>query len=212
MLTLLLLKAYLNSTYRGVIEFVEVSDELKKRIGLTSFPRYSTLKKPADWTCVQDIVDGMLLELVQRFAADEREVAIDSTEFKTTCASAQFRTKWGRNRPRFIKVSVSVAATSLLPSSVVLGWGPSNDKQDAPDLLVRASNVNHPDRLYADAGYDADWVHQFCRQTWNVESVIKPAAHRSDGVLNGDYRSQMTDKYLKKNMEAGGWWNHSRAV
>ncbi len=77
LLTLLVLKAYLKTTYRGVIEFVEVSDELKKRIGLSSFPHYSTLKKFADWTCVQDIVDGMLLELVQRFAADEKEVAIE---------------------------------------------------------------------------------------------------------------------------------------
>lgn len=63
---------------------------------------------------------------------------------------------------------------------------------------MKASNVNHPDRLYADAGYDADRVHQFCRETWNVESVIKPAVHRSDGGLNGEYRSQMTDEYLKK--------------
>lgn len=68
---------------------------------------------------------------------------------------------------------------------------------------MKASNVNHPDRLYANAGYDADWVHPFCRETWNVESVIKPAVHRSDGVLNGDYRSQMTDKYLKKH---GSQW------
>lgn len=86
-----------------------------------SFPHYSMLKKFADRTCVQDIVDGMLLELVQRFAADEKEVAIDSTGFKTTCASTHFRTKSGRNRTKFIKVSVCVMATSLLPSSVVLG-------------------------------------------------------------------------------------------
>lgn len=205
LLTLLVLKAYLKTTYRGVIEFVEVSDELKKRIGLSSFPHYSTLKKFADRTCVQDIVDGMLLELVQRFAADEKEVAIDSTGFETTCASAHFRTKSGRNRTKFIKVSVCVMATSLIPSSVVLGWGPSNDKQDAPDLLVKASNVNHPDRLYADAGYDADWVHQYCRETWNVESVIKPAVHRSDGGLNGEYRSQMTDEYLKKKSYGRRW-------
>ncbi len=95
--------------------------------------------------------------------------------------------------------------TSLLPSSVGLGWGPSNDKRDAPDLLVKASNVTHPDRLYTDAGYDADWVHQFCRETWNVESVIKPAVHRSDGRLNGKYRSQMNEEYLKKKSDGRRW-------
>lgn len=205
LLTLLVLRAYLKTTYRGVIEFVEVSEELRKRIGLTSLPHYSTLKKFADRSSVLEIVDAMLLELVQRFAADEKEAAIDSTGFETTSASAHFQTKTGRKRSKFVKVSVCVMATSLIPSSVVLGWGPSNDKQEAPELLAKATNVNQPERLYGDAGYDADWVHQFCRETWNVESVIKPAVHRSDGGLNGVYRPQMVEEYLKEKSYGRRW-------
>ena len=81
---------------------------------------------------------------------------------------------------------------SLLPSSVALSWGPGNDKSEAPEVLAKAANVNRPAVLFADAGYDAEWVHEFCHEDWQVESVIKPAVHRSDGQLNGAYRSQMT--------------------
>jgi hypothetical protein len=197
LLTLLVLRAYLKTTYRGIIEVLEVSDALRQKLGLTQVPNYSTLKKFADRSSVLEIIDALLLELVRQFAAQDTEAAVDSTGFETTSASAHFQSKTGRKRSKFVKVLVCVMASTLIPSSVVLGWGPSNDKQDAPDLLVKASNVNQPQVLYADAGYDADWVHQFCRETWNVESIIKPAVHRSDGGLNGVYRPEMTEENLK---------------
>jgi hypothetical protein len=197
LLTLLVLRAYLKTTYRGIIEVLEVSDALRQKLGLTQVPNYSTLKKFADRSSVLEIIDALLLELVRQFAAQDTEAAVDSTGFETTSASAHFQSKTGRKRSKFVKVLVCVMASTLIPSSVVLGWGPSNDKQDAPDLLAKASNVNQPQVLYADAGYDADWVHQFCRETWNVESIIKPAVHRSDGGLNGVYRPEMTEENLK---------------
>ena len=69
LLTLSVLKACLKTTYGGVGELVEVSDELNKRIELASFQHNSTLRRFADRTSVQDIVDGMLLGLAQRLAA-----------------------------------------------------------------------------------------------------------------------------------------------
>lgn len=205
LLTLLVLRAYLKTTYRGVMEFVEVSDALRQKLGLMRMPHYSTLKKFADRSSVLEIIDALLLELVRQFAAKDTEAAIDSTGFETTSASAHFQSKTGRKRSKFVKVSVCVMASTLIPSSVVLGWGPSNDKQDAPELLAKASNVNQPQVLYADAGYDADWVHQFCRETWSVESIIKPAVHRSDGGLNGVYRPEMTEDHLKSRNYGRRW-------
>jgi hypothetical protein len=35
--------------------------------------------------------------------------------------------------------------------------------------------------------------------------VIKSAVHRSHGVLNGHYQSQMTDEYLKKKPYGRRW-------
>ena len=207
LLACLVLKAYLKTTYRGIIEFLETSDGLRQRLGLTDgkLPHYSTLKKFADRSDVLLIIDCMLLEIVQQFDPDAEEAAIDSTGLETTAASAHFQTRSGRQRKKFIKVSVCVLAGSLLPSGLALSWGPSNDKCEAAEVLVKASQAQQPERLFADAGYDAEWVHEFCREDWQVESIIKPAVHRSDGGANGTYRSQMTADHLKNKGYGRRW-------
>ena len=52
---------------------------------------------------------------------------------------------------------------SLLPAGVVASWGPSNDKQHVQALIERSAESVTPKRLFADAGYDAEWVHELCR-------------------------------------------------
>lgn len=197
LITCLVLRAYLKTTYRGIIEILEASDALRERMGLKRLPHYSTLKKFADRSEVLHIIDCMLQDIVRQFAPEAEEAAIDSTGLETTSASAHFRTRSGKARKKFIKVSVCVLAGSLLPSSVVFSWGPSNDKSEAPELLAKASAVNRPGRVFADAGYDAEWIHEYCREDWQVESIINPVMHRSDGTLTGQYRSQMTPETLK---------------
>lgn len=205
LLTCLILRAYLKTTYRGLIEFLEVSDAVRKRLGLTALPHYSTLKKFADRSSVLDIVDVMLHELVQKFALDEEEAAMDSTGMETTSASAHFQSRSGKKRTKYVKLSVCVLVGSLIPSGLAVSWGPGNDKSEAPDVLAKASTSSQPKRLFADAGYDAEWVHEFCRDRWQVESVIKPAVHRADGGLNGQYRSQMTEETLKEKGYGKRW-------
>jgi hypothetical protein len=52
--------------------------------------------------------------------------------------------------------------------------------------------------LYADAGYDAEWVHRVCREEFGIATtVIKPARCAVDGTRRGEYRSQMSEDHLK---------------
>ena len=48
LMTCLVLKAYLKTTYRGVIDVLDASEKLRARIGLRRLPHYSTLKYFAD--------------------------------------------------------------------------------------------------------------------------------------------------------------------
>jgi hypothetical protein len=205
LITCLILKAYLNKTYRDIVDLLEVTDELRKRMGLTQVPHYSTLKKFADRSDTLHIVDCMLLEIVREFDMESEEAAIDSTGLETTSASAHYKTRSGMQRKKYIKVSVCVMTATLLPSSLHLSWGPGNDKSEAGSVLAKASNVNRPQRLLADAGYDAEWVHEFCREQWQTESIIKPAVHRADGKMNGKYRSQMTEETLQEKNYGRRW-------
>lgn len=59
--------------------------------------------------------------------------------------------------------------------------------------------------LFSDAGYDAEWVHQFCREDWQVESFVKPVIHRADCRVHGRHRSQMTEEALKTNGDGRRW-------
>jgi hypothetical protein len=146
LLTCLILRAYLKTTYRGLIEILEVSESLRERIGLQRMPHYSTLKKFADRSSVLDIIDAMLLEIVQQFDDESpEEAAIDSTGMETTSASAHYRTRSGKQRKKYVKLSVCVMAGSLLPSSVVASWGPNNDKAQAPDESVIKPAVHRSD-------------------------------------------------------------------
>ena len=205
----LILRAYLKTTYRGVIEILETSGQLRQRLGLTRLPHYSTLKRFADRSATDQVIDAMLAQIVQAVSEacdkDTTEVAMDSTGMETTSASAHYKTRSGRDRRQDVKLSVCVVCGSLLPAGLVVAWGPRNDKAEARALLNKSFESVHPDTLFADAGYDAEWVHEYCRYGWGVESWIKPAVHRRDGKLNGKYRSKMTQRRLKKNGYGRRW-------
>lgn len=201
----LILRAYLKTTYRGVVEILETSEVLRDTLNLRHIPHYSTLKYFADRAGTLEIVDAMLAEVAREFGKPDEAVAMDSTGLETTSASAYFETRRGRPQRKYVKLSLGVLCSSLLPAGLVVGWGPSNDKADAYPLLMKTATTVHPRAMYADAGYDAEWVHRFCRDLWNVKSFIPPAVHRADGGVNGRYRSQMTPRRLKRNGYTQRW-------
>jgi hypothetical protein len=67
------------------------------------------------------------------------------------------------------------------------------------EVLSRGSvsGVNQPRGVYADAGDDGEWVQEYWHPAGKVESLIKPAAHRLKGQLNGLYQSERTADHLK---------------
>lgn len=201
----LILRAYLKATYRGVIEVLETSDKLREVLGLCELPHYSTLKYFADRSGTLAIIDAMLTEVAQYVVRDEERVAIDSTGLETTSASSYFQTRSGFQRKKYVKLSVAVLCGSMIPAGLVVGWGPCNDKSDARKLLCKTSTAVTPAVVYADAGYDAEWVHRFCRDWWGAKSFIPPAVHRKDGTVNGKYRSLMTPQRLKRNRYGTRW-------
>lgn len=64
--------------------------------------------------------------------------------------------------------------------------------------MAKAQTAAMSHTLYADAGYDAEWVHVQRREQWGPESVIKPAVHRADGKRNRIWGSGMSKNYLAK--------------
>jgi hypothetical protein len=205
----LILRAYLKTTYRGVLELLAVSPGLREALGLQDkLPHYTTLQKFSARSQVLAIADAMIRTIGRAAGTPvfaQGAAAMDATGLETTTASAHFQSRSGRQRRKWVKVSAIVLCGSLLPLGLVLDWGPNNDKCQAQALMAKASEASLPAKLYADAGYDAEWVHDQCRLAWGVESVIKPARQRADGSRSGFWRSRMSQTYLQRRGYGARW-------
>jgi hypothetical protein len=70
--------------------------------------------------------------------------------------------------------------------------GPCGDFSDLPPLAGAAHAVLPFDQLLADAGYDSEANHRYCRDTLGVASLIMAKARRSVTVVAATpYRSEM---------------------
>lgn len=205
----LILRAYLKMTYRGVLEFLSVSPSVRQALGFEDkLPHYTTLQKFSARSNVLAIADAMIQTIGQAAGAatlGAGAAAMDATGLETTTASAHFQCRRGGQRRKWVKISTIVMCGSLLPLGLVMDWGPNNDKCQAKELIAKASQATWTGRLYADAGYDAEWIHDQCRLEWGVESVIKPAVHRADGQRSGVWRSRMSESYLKRKGYGRRW-------
>lgn len=205
----LVLRAYLGTTYRGVLDLLAASQSLRERLGLSEkLPHFTTLQKFSGRSNVVAIAQGML-KTIGALAVEQKPqdsaAAMDATGLARTTVSDYFCSRRGRRMRRWVKVSVMVLCGSLLPLALEVDLKPGHDCRHARSLLDQAQAVARPQRLYADAGYDAEWIHERCRDQWGVESVIQPIQRRADGKLGGKWRAKMRQTYLEK-VQYGRRW------
>jgi len=209
LMSCLILRAYLQATYRGLIEVLRISPKLRECLGLDEkLPHYTTLQKFSGRSDVAQIAQALIGRIGRQAAAQEpapTAAAMDSTGLSSSTASEYFRSRTGNRCNQWVKVSVIVLCTSLLPLGMELSLGPSNDRTQARPLVAQAQKVAQPERFYADGGYDAEWLHQECRDKWGVESYIKPLHHRPDGSRSGRWRSLMSPEYLREHGYGRRW-------
>jgi hypothetical protein len=201
LMSCLVLRAYLKTTYRGVLEVLAVSESLRARLGLgDKLPHYTTLQKFSTRSQVVAIAQQLVSEIGQQAlaqAAAPAAAAMDGTGLARTTVSDYYCSRRGRRFRQWVKVSVMVLCGSLLPLAVVVDLNPTHDCKHARSLLAQAQAGPPPARLYADSGYDAEWIHEHCREQWGVESLIQPVVRRTDGTLGGKWRAQMSPEHLK---------------
>jgi hypothetical protein len=218
LLAVLVLKAFLRQTYRGVVEQLDLSAELRDELGLRRVPEHSTLKRFADrlGPAVLDRVVARVLEWCRGAAAGGEggadvaaevaaEVAMDSTGVECTPASRHYEMRIGRARGRYVKLSMVVTCATLLLVTFVADFGPQPDHAEAPTLLWHAAGRCRPTALYADAGYDREASHAFCRAGWGVRSYVPPVARGGFGVIRSPFRSLMAARDLSDSGYGRRW-------
>ena len=143
---IIVFKQKLKLTYRGIIEFLEVSEEARRMIGLTRIPNHSTLIK-----FLRRISASLLDDLLAEKEAET--IAIDSTGFETESMSYYYRTINKQNKPRrhYAKLSIAIDADKQLILSQRIRLGPRNDNIDFKQVLKNLSAKF----VVADKGYDS---------------------------------------------------------
>ena len=195
-----LLKEYRQADWRSIEELLAVSPPLRKCLGLRSVPDYSTLWRFARRWLTADRLSDLQAELVRRVSAAPVAVAIDSTGLDPERCSCYFTARRGqrRARKRYVKLSLSVVVGALVAASAVADWGPCGDKVELRQLLTETLQRVPVREVYADGGYDAEWVHVWGWEQAGIKSWIPPTVHRADGKVGGYWRARMAKGLPKR--------------
>lgn len=185
----LILKAHLGCTYRKTEELLILMPAVRESIGLGEVPRFTTLQMFADRPEIMALIDGVLASIGRAVSRHRpQDAAADGTGLETTSASAHFVSRSGRRRTKFVKLMIGVLCASVIPTALVVDWGPSNDMRQAWALREKMRAACKPVVLWGDGAFDCEAWHRANWEEWGVPSYAPTTVRSAGGHVNGFYR------------------------
>lgn len=196
----LVLKSFLKVDYRGVVAFLSDCPTLRESVGMTTVPHDTTLHKACRRLIRLPLVEKMLITSLRIHSPRRRRIqlaAIDSTGFESHHCSRYFVRRRSRVQnlwqtttyTRFPKLGVGCNVSTHLILAIHLGRGPTPDVAQMKKPMLKASKVMSIATVLADASYDSESNHQYCRQELGVRTVIPPHHGRpTSKPAKGKYR------------------------
>ena len=204
LLACLLVKEYLGLDYRTAQETLELSDGLRAALGLDAVPDYSTLWRFAHDKATAEVVATALAETVRLLRETERGsskdpplIAIDSTGLFCGHASRYFEQRRARTvsssypARAYQKWTAALWTSPQLVLAQISKPGPCGDYPDLPPLAEIAVALVPEATVLADAGYDCEANHVFCREKLGVSALIPAKTRRFVAGPRRPYRAEM---------------------
>lgn len=203
LLACLLVKEYLGLDYRTAQETLEISDGLREALALTVVPDYTTLWRFAHDKATADVVAGALIETVRLFKASGHDpptrplVAIDSTGLFCGHASRYFDQRRAKGSTAthkaraYQKWAAALWTGPQLVTAQLSKPGPCGDYPDLPPLAEASVAAVSGALILADAGYDCESNHVFCRERLGVQALIPAKTRRYVAGPRRPYRAAM---------------------
>jgi hypothetical protein len=200
LLACLLVKEYLRLDYRTAQETLELSDGLREALGLAAVPDYTTLWRFARDKATADAVAGALAETVRLLKASGHDpppgpplVAVDSTGLFCGHASRYFEHRARRERKQraYQKWAAALWTGPQLLLAQLSKPGPCGDYPDLPPLVETAAAFVPGCTVLADAGYDCEANHVFCRERLQLHTLIPAKTRRYVAGPRRRYRAEM---------------------
>ena len=208
----LVLKSFHKTDYRGIAEILAENSDLRQTLGLKKVPHFTTLQKAAQRLLCSGPVQALLDQTVHRAGPRAKRngrrptvkrAALDSSGFQAEHVSAYYarrKAKDGTSSQEttyktFPKLAVLCDCDTHLILAAAASRGPSPDITHFEALLCQALGRCRIETLYADAGYDAEWVHDVGRRDLGVRTVIPAWSGRpTDKPPTGRWRKVMRER------------------
>ena len=206
LLSLIILKEEIGIDYRDFCDILEILTPIRELLDLKEIPHFTTLHK--FFTRFSGLLfNRILAKTIRKLLQKGTQIpvtSIDATGFTSAYASHYYSNRIGKTRKTFVKTSIAVDSKSLL----ILGWKfskyPVNDRRHAKSLINQTQRVTKSQCFTMDKGYDAEWLHEYIRDSIGADSQI-PVRKWGGMIHSGKYRFEMFDnldreKYEQRNL------------
>lgn len=212
----LVLKEFQRSDYRGIEALLKEDVALRAALELTEVPHFTTLAKATKRLLrvplVRALSDTTLATARSRGLLPARvaTAAIDSSGFEAQRASAYFVKRRAKNGLKtgvwqhttyrtFPKLAVVVDTASHFILGATTHRGPAPDFDLWEPTVAEARRRLPLVRLLADAGFDAEWIHEAARLVYGARTIIPPEHGRpSEKLPAGYYRRRMARAFTRE--------------
>ena len=214
--TCVLLMFYLDLSYRDMEEWLLASDRVCTALELARVPDHSTLERTFK-KLQQRNFDQLNTQLLTELKVTETAIALDSTGFTPSQASAYYQTRNGRPYREYVKAGYAVGTQSQL----ILGWRVgslhTHDITMLPRLRRQATRYGHHVHgrcawmLLGDMGFDGHTLQpgDLIPPIRRNGKIVAPerqaraelvAAARLDGIYGQRWKSETAHSVIKRKM------------
>lgn len=208
----LVLKEFYKTDYRGIAGILTDNSDLRQTLGLPRVPHFTTIQKAGQRllrsASVQALLDQTVLRARPRAKRSGgrktvKRAALDASGFESHHVSHYFvkrraksATAWQKTTyKRFPKLGILCDCETHMILAAVPGRGPSPDITHFEAAVCQALRRSRLGTLYADAGYDAEWVHDVARRELGIRTIIPPLIGRpTDKAPRGRWRKVMCER------------------
>ena len=207
----LVLRQFFRTDYRGITGILSDAPLLRDAIGIQKVPHWTTLQKASRRllrnASVQKLLDATLVRARPRRRHKRRprvkRSAIDSSGFESHQCSSYFvrrrakgRKDWQKTTYKtFPKLAMLANCSNHMVLAAVAERGPGPDITHFERIVCQAYPRAKMETLLADAGYDAEWVHEVARHDLGIRTIIPPKIGRgTDKPPTGYHRRVMSER------------------
>lgn len=189
LLALLVLRTWLDASYRRTEAIIADWSDLRAELGLSKTPDHTTLCRAARRLLRSDLARSLLGQAARAALGRRRcieRAAVDSTGLQLGHVSDYFVRRrsreanvWQTTRyRRFGKLTLLVDCTSHIILGALPERGPKPDVNRLVDALDGLIDGVVIETLLADAGYDSEANHVYARDEHGIRSIIPAASGR----------------------------------